>query len=230
MAKKAKKPAETGVRRSATARTGKVAGKAQGAAKKVTKRPAGVAKTAPGVAPKRPASLATAAPGRPTARKAPAAAPRRKPAAGAGLSELLAHLEPVAAPPSSQFRALKQALGAVEARPEGYQLLLDTNALLALRHVVDLAGDGPLLRFLDDNDFGGGGTEVTSQEAADLLNVSRPFVVKLAREGVLKHRKVGNRHRFALADVLEFEARQAAVREEALAALVPEAGYSDQDF
>jgi excisionase family DNA binding protein len=58
---------------------------------------------------------------------------------------------------------------------------------------------------------------VTSQEAADLLNVSRPYVVKLARDGVLAHHRVGNRHRFTLADVLDYRDQMRTVPEEALA-------------
>lgn len=73
-------------------------------------------------------------------------------------------------------------------------------------------------------------TELTSQEAADLLNVSRPYVVKLAREGVLPHHRVGNRHRFTLTDVLEHRARMRATTEEALAELAPADGYTATDF
>nr|WP_246401819.1 helix-turn-helix domain-containing protein [Jiangella mangrovi] len=72
--------------------------------------------------------------------------------------------------------------------------------------------------------------ELTSQQAADLLNVSRPHVVKLARTGELPHRMVGNRHRFDLEDVLEYERRQREVRDRALAAIVPEDGYTAEDF
>lgn len=73
-------------------------------------------------------------------------------------------------------------------------------------------------------------TELTSQEAADLLNVSRPYVVKLAREGVLPHHRVGNRHRFTLTDVLEHRARMRVATEEALAELAPADGYTAADF
>lgn len=73
-------------------------------------------------------------------------------------------------------------------------------------------------------------TELTSQEAADLLNVSRPYVVKLAREGVLPHHRVGNRHRFTLTDVLEHRARMRATTEEALAELARADGYTAADF
>ena len=72
--------------------------------------------------------------------------------------------------------------------------------------------------------------ELSSQQTADLLNVSRPYVVKLARAGVLPHRKVGNRHRFAAADVLTYRDQERHRREAALAAMAPSDGYRAEDF
>jgi excisionase family DNA binding protein len=72
--------------------------------------------------------------------------------------------------------------------------------------------------------------EMTSQEVADLLNVSRPYVVKLARSGALPHRMVGNRHRFAPQDVVAYQQAAARQREQALAGLVPVGGYGPDDF
>lgn len=59
---------------------------------------------------------------------------------------------------------------------------------------------------------------LTTQEAADLLNVSRPHLVKLIRQGVLKHDMVGTHRRLSLLDVLAYktkvsEGRRAALRE-----------------
>ena len=98
--------------------------------------------------------------------------------------------------------------------------------LAALRQVFAALNAGPLSLLLGDSRD----TELTSQEAADLLNVSRPYVVKLAREGKIPHIRVGNRHRFLLSDVQEHNQRQRLIREQALAAMVPEGGYSDEDF
>lgn len=108
----------------------------------------------------------------------------------------------------------------------------------ALRRIVDLASNGrpALLIFASADDPGevevepAVPVELTSQQTADLLNVSRPHVVKLARTGELPHRMVGNRHRFDLEDVLEYEDRQWRVRDQALAAIAPEDGYTAEDF
>jgi excisionase family DNA binding protein len=74
--------------------------------------------------------------------------------------------------------------------------------------------------------------QITTQKAADLLNVSRPHLVKLLEGGKIPFQKVGSHRRVRLADVLEYRARMEADAEKAYAELVAQGqalgmGYGD---
>lgn len=61
-----------------------------------------------------------------------------------------------------------------------------------------------------------GKVELTTQDVADYLNVSRPYVVKLIESGKLPARLVGTRRRISFADLIKFDEEDRKARRSAL--------------
>lgn len=59
-------------------------------------------------------------------------------------------------------------------------------------------------------------SEVSTQQAADMLNVSRPYLIKLLENNTIPFKKVGSHRRVLLRDLLSYEKSLQRTREEKL--------------
>ena len=72
--------------------------------------------------------------------------------------------------------------------------------------------------------------ELTTQQAAEILNVSRPFVIQLIETNQLPHRMVGTHRRVLFKDLMEFKRRNQEARMKTLQELAAQAQEFDMGY
>lgn len=124
-------------------------------------------------------------------------------------------------PPTEPLQALAAMLDGLGAEPtttlsgpNGEHLVLPPEVFEVLRDVVDAMAQGQALTIAPVHQ------RLTTQEAADLLGVSRPTVVKLLESGEIPFEQPGRHRRVRLADVLAYRERASVERRGALDRMV----------
>jgi excisionase family DNA binding protein len=100
------------------------------------------------------------------------------------------------------------AIATLELPPKALRLIADLLGAMSQRQAVALVPRGH---------------ELTTQEAANFLNVSRPFVIKQIAEGKLTCTKVGRHRRIAFEELTRFQREMKASSESALQSLTDQA-------
>ena len=102
----------------------------------------------------------------------------------------------------------------VEAGREVTTIDMPPAAIALIRAMLKEMASGKALTLVADD------AEITTKQAADLLHVSRPYLVGMIERGELPARMVGKQRRLPLKDVLAFKRDNEAKRRATLSELV----------
>jgi excisionase family DNA binding protein len=116
-----------------------------------------------------------------------------------------------------QTRADTQQIKIVDDKGSTHQVRIPVSALRLLIDVLAEIGEGNAVSIIPIH------AELTTQEAADLLNVSRPFFVQLLERGEIPFHKIGTHRRVRHQDLIAYKERIDAQRNKALDALSEQA-------
>ncbi len=101
---------------------------------------------------------------------------------------------------------------------------LPAGAVKLLIHVLEAMAEGRGVTVIPE------GAELTTVQAAEVLNVSRPFLIKLLDENAIPHRRVGKHRRVRSEDVMAYKEAIDREREQVLDQLTREAQEQDLGY
>ncbi len=110
-----------------------------------------------------------------------------------------------------------QKIQIFDRKNKAHQVELPSTALRLLVEILGELAEGNAVKIVPVQ------AELTTQEAADMLNVSRPHLVKLLETGALKFHKTGKHRRVQFADLMEFRQQREADSERAMQELADQA-------
>jgi len=116
-----------------------------------------------------------------------------------------------------KFSKKKESTIKIEIAESGEIIIIPTKAFKILRAVLKNMAEGNSIAIIPSN------SELTTQEAANILNISRPHLVKLLESGKIPFTKVGSHRRIELKDIVAFENKLSKQRRSKLNKLAEQA-------
>lgn len=101
---------------------------------------------------------------------------------------------------------------------------IPAGAVSLLMDILDAMASGQGVTLIPEN------AELTTVQAADVLNVSRPYLVKLLENGKIPFRKVGKHRRVLMEDVMAYKRTIDQKREKVLDQLVADAQAQNMGY
>ena len=90
-------------------------------------------------------------------------------------------------------------------KANGEEIPISDNVFKVLQEIVPALEQGRITVTISPTD-----AEMTTQEAADILNVSRPHLIKLLENNEIPYTKTGSHRRIKVKDVMDYKAKKDA--------------------
>lgn len=127
--------------------------------------------------------------------------------------EQVRRMSPVSAPPEQReevaavFRLLNRASHRPASRcrivgPDGQEIPIPESMFYVFERVAEVLARGDAITVLPV------GQELTTQQCADILNVSRQYIVRLLDQGTIPFTRTGTHRRIRVGDLLAYKQRR----------------------